>query len=88
MTTGELHANLTKTSDVIRETIKKLCDVSVDLPEDLEINVVRLRVAAATAHDVKETLVYIQDLLTDEYDDERQLSSEELKKICAIICKH
>lgn len=88
MTTGELRANLTKASEIIREAIKKLCAVSIDLPEGSEANVVRFPVAVATAHDVKETLVYICDLLTDEYDEERQLSSEELEKICAIICKH
>ena len=79
---------MTKASEIIREAFKKLCAVSVSLPEGSEANVVRIPVAVATVDDVKESLVYIRDLLTDEYGDERQLSSEELEKICAIICKH
>ena len=89
MTTKELRANLTKTHEIIHAAFHKLCVVSIDLPKDSEKNVVRLPVAATTAHDISDTLEYMRDcLLTDEKDNERQLSSDELKKICVMICKH
>lgn len=89
MTTEELCANLKKTFDIVDAASNKLWAASIDLPDDSEANVVRLPVAAMTAHDVSETLVYMRAcLLTDEKDNERQLPSEELEKICAIICKH
>lgn len=89
MKTEELRANLTKARDIVDAASDKLWAVAIDLPDDSESKVVRLPVAAATAHDVAATLDAIRGyLLTDENDEERQLSSEELEKICAVIRKH
>lgn len=89
MTTEKLRANLTKACDVIREASKKLWAVSIDLPEDSEINAVRLPIAATTVHDVAETLEVTRYYSsTDDNGGKRQLPSEELEKICAIICRH
>ena len=89
MTTEELCANLAKVSEIVHAASDKLFDVSVALPEDSEINVVRLPIAATTAHDVSETLEVIRHYSSmDDNGEERQLSSEELEKICAIIRKH
>ena len=89
MTTEELCANLKKSHGIVDAASNKLWAVSIDLPENSEENVVRLPIAATTAHDVSETLEVIRYYLsTDERTNGRQLSSEELEKICAIICKH
>lgn len=88
MTTEELCTNLIKTRRIIYAASEKLSAVSVSLPEDSEENVVRLPVAAATAHDISETLEVMRYYLsTDERTNGRQLPSEELEKICAIICR-
>lgn len=89
MTTEELCANLKKVHGIVDAASNKLWAVSIDLPEDSEINAVRLPIAATTAHDVAETLEVIRYYSsTDDNGEERQLSSEELEKICVIICKH
>lgn len=89
MTTEELYANLEKVYDIVDAASNKLFDVSIILPDDSEINAVRLPVAVATVHDVSETLLVIRHYSSmDDNGEERQLSGEELKKICAIICKH
>lgn len=89
MTIEELCANLKKSHDIVDAASNKLWAVSIDLPEDSEENVVRLPIAATTAHDISETLEIMRYYLsTDEKTNGRQLSSEELAKICAIICKH
>lgn len=89
MTTEELRANLEKVYDIVDAASNKLFDISTTLPEDSEINVVRLPVAAATAHDVSETLLVIRHYSSmDDNGEERQLSSREIKKICVVICKH
>lgn len=89
MTTEELCANLKKSHDIVDAASNKLFDVSIILPDDSEINAVRLPVVAATVHDISETLEVMRYYLsTDERTNGRQISSEELKKICAIICKH
>ena len=89
MTSEELCANLTKTYGIVDAASDKLWAVSIDLPEDSEANVVRLPVAATTAHDVSETLEVICHYSSmDDNGEERQLSSKEIEKICAIICKH
>lgn len=89
MTTEELCANLEKVYDIVDAASNKLFDVSIILPDDLEINAVRLPVAAATVHDVAETLEVTRYYSsTDDNGNERQLPSEELEKICAMICKH
>lgn len=88
MTTEELCANLKKSFDIVREASRQLWAASIDLSDSLEINAVRLPTAAATVHDVSERLDIMRYfLVTDERDNERQLSSEELEKICAITCK-
>lgn len=89
MMAEELCANLKKSFDIVREASRQLWAASIDLSDSLEINAVRLPTAAATVHDVSERLDIMRYfLVTDERDNERQLSSEELEKICAIICKH
>lgn len=89
MTIEELCANLKKSHGIVDAASNKLWAVSIDLPEDSEENVVRLPIAATTAHDISETLEIMRYYLsTDEKTNGRQLSSEELAKICAIICKH
>lgn len=89
MTTEELCANLKKVHDIVDAASNKLWAVSIDLPEDSEENIVRLPIAATTAHDISETLEVMRYYLsTDERTNGRQLSSKELEKICAITCKH
>ena len=89
MTAEELCANLKKSHDIVDAASNKLWAVSIDLPEDSEENVARLPIAATTAHDISETLEVMRYYLsTDERTNERQLSSDELEKICAMICKH
>lgn len=89
MTTGELRANLIKASEVVTEASKKLWATSIDLPKSLEINVVRLPTVATTVRIVAGTFDFMRvSLFIDKYGNERQLPSEELGKICAIICKH
>lgn len=89
MTTEELCANLKKSHGIVDAASNKLWAVSIDLPEDSEENVARLPIVATTAHDISETLEVMRYYLsTNERTNGRQISSEELKKICAIICKH
>ena len=89
MTTEELCANLEKVYDIVDAASNKLFDASIMLPEDSEINVVRLPIAATTAHDISGTLEVMRYYLsTGERTNGRQLSDKELKKICVIICKH
>ena len=89
MTTEELCANLKKVHDIVHEASNKLWATSIYLPDSLEINAVRLPIAATTVHDVAETLEVIRYYSsTDDNGEKRQLSDEELKKICVIICKH
>lgn len=89
MTTEELCANLKKSHGIVDAASNKLWAISIDLPEDSEANVVCLPVAATTVHDVAETLEVIRHYSSmDDNGNERQLSSEEIKKICVIICKH
>ena len=94
MTTEELCANLKKSYDIVREASRKLWAVSIaweasiDPPDNLEINVVRLPTAATTARNVSETLEVMRFyLFKHEKDKGRKLSDEEIKKICVIISK-
>lgn len=89
MTTEELCANLKKVHDIVHEASNKLWAISIDLPDSSEINAVRLPIAATTVHDVAETLEVTRYYSsTDDNGGKRQLPSEELEKICAMICKH
>ena len=89
MTAEELCANLKKVHDFVHEASNKLWAISIDLPDSSEINAVRLPVAATTVHDVAETLEVTRYYSsTDDNGEKRQLSDEELKKICVIICRH
>ena len=89
MTTEKLCANLKKVHDIVHEASNKLWAASIDLPDSLEINAVRLPIAATTVHDVAETLEVTRYYSsTDDNGNERQLSDEEIKKICVIIRKH
>ena len=89
MTTEELCANLTKACEIIHEAGETLWTIMANLPGDLEINIIRLPVAAETTRDVTETLEFMRGyLFTDENDARPQLSDKEIKKICAIICSH
>ena len=89
MTTEKLCANLKKVHDIVHEASNKLWAISIDLPDSSEINAVRLPIAATTVHDVAETLEVARYYSsTDDNGEERQLPSEELEKICAIICRH
>lgn len=89
MTTEELCANLKKVYGIVDAASNKLWAVSIDLPDNLEINAVRLPIAATTVRDVADTLEVIRySSSTDDNGGKRQLPDEELKKICAIICKH
>ena len=89
MTAEKLCANLKKVHDFVHEASNKLWAISIDLPDSSEINAVRLPIAATTVHDVAETLEVARYYSsTDDNGNERQLPSEELEKICAIICRH